>query len=165
MDTFPIALFPHSSPGLERQKRFTPLERLYTPTFSGWLPSWKNSCGEKGDEERVQPQPSAGVLLGFVTAIGRRRTYQRDGVGERATQDVADLTELHPRHVGVQDLHLHRLVFPAPLLVGDARCGEEEEEERPRKRRKERGEEGGEREEVEREVERRRSRRGGGERE
>ena len=61
-----------------------------------------------------------------------RRAYQRDGVGQGAAQDVADLTELHARHVRVQDLHLHRLVFPAPLLVGDARCGGETERERRR---------------------------------
>ena len=67
--------------------------------------------------------------------LDRRRAYQRDGVGQGAAQDVADLTELHARHVRVQDLHLHRLVFPAPLLVGDARCGGEREEERRGERR------------------------------
>ena len=46
-------------------------------------------------------------------------TDQSDGVGERAAQDVADLSELHPDDVRVQNLRLHGLVLPAPLLMGD----------------------------------------------
>lgn len=51
-------------------------------------------------------------------------TNQSDGVGEGAAQDVADLSELHPQDVGVQNFHLHRLVFPAPLLMRNTHCGE-----------------------------------------
>lgn len=38
-------------------------------------------------------------------------------MGEGAAQDVANLSELHPQDIRVQNLHFHGLVLPAPLLV------------------------------------------------
>lgn len=47
-------------------------------------------------------------------------TNQSDGVGKGAAQDVADLPELHPHDIRVENLHLHKLLLPAPLLVRNA---------------------------------------------
>lgn len=69
-------------------------------------------------------------------------TDQRDGVGEGAAQDVANLPELHPRHVRVQDLHLHRLVLPAPLVVNDVHWRAQRDEEEEDGEKEEEGEEG-----------------------
>lgn len=38
-------------------------------------------------------------------------------MGEGAAQDVANLSELHPYDVGIQNFHFHGLMLPAPLLM------------------------------------------------
>lgn len=47
----------------------------------------------------------------------KQHTDQCDGVGEGAAQDVANLSQLHPRGIGVQNLHLQGLMLPAPLIL------------------------------------------------
>lgn len=56
------------------------------------------------------------------SGLKKQITDQSDGVREGAAQDVANLSELHPQDVGVQDIHFHRLVLPAPFFMRNADC-------------------------------------------
>ena len=38
-------------------------------------------------------------------------------MGEGAAQDVANLSELNPQDIRVENLHFHGFMFPTPLLM------------------------------------------------
>lgn len=84
------------------------------------LSSWKNSWQRRGSQTihaDVFDKPLTECVEGKQGIVG---TDQSDGVGEGTAQHVASLSELHSQNVAVKHLHLQRLVFPAPLLMGDA---------------------------------------------